>query len=112
MRLAVGLAEHFDGRILLQPWPAPSRTLKTDAGWFMNRWYGENSSRAWFDYFTAQNAAIRQVAAEIGSRCVVLDHLAEDSRPDGFAEARLRGADPWHGSREYGALVFDQLEWD
>ncbi len=111
-RLAVGLGEHFEGRILVQPWPAPSRALKTDSGWFMNRWYGVNSPRAWLDYFTDQNAAIRQVAAEIGSRCIVLDDPAEGSRLDGFAEARWRGADPWHGTREYGALVLDQLEWD
>ncbi len=112
MRLAVGLAEHFDGRIVLQPWPAPSRALKTDAGWFMNRWYGANGPRAWFDYFVVQNAAIRQVAEEIGSRCVLLDHPTEDSRLDGFAEACWRGADPWHGNRDYGAMVLDQLEWD
>ena len=110
---AVRLVQHLvsvsRGQVILQPWPPLSRALKEDTDWIINKWYGENGSKAWFSFFTAQYAALENIASELGARVVLLGYPLQDSLEDGFMDASLCSPDPFHANWTYGALVLDQI---
>jgi hypothetical protein len=109
IRLARLLAQVFPGRVILQPWPAPNRTLRDNSSWFLNVGYGLTGGRVWCDFMSAQYRALTAVAAELGSSCTLLPYPLAESLRDGFIDGELCSPDPWHGNEKYGALVLDQI---
>lgn len=109
IKLLQQLAKTGDSRIYLQPWPAPNRALKQDPDWALNQWYGKDAPRVWFEFFSAQRAALQSIAGELAPRVVLLDYPLADILEDGFMDGSLCNPDPFHGNTEYGALVVDQI---
>jgi hypothetical protein len=109
VRLAVAIAARFRRPILLQPWPAPGRTLATDADWVLNRWYGARGPAIWREFFLAQHAAVTGVARELGSHVTVLDYPLAESLRDGFMDSKWCEDDPFHANEKYGTLVLNQI---
>jgi hypothetical protein len=63
---------------------------KTDADWFINRWYGEHAPRAWFDFFVAQLLTLRNIAAELEPRVILLDYPLQDILKDAIPIHSMR----------------------
>jgi hypothetical protein len=98
-------------KVVLQPWPAPSRIVKRDPKWLMNAWYGRNGPRAWRDFFVAQRLALRQLVAELAGNATLLEYPRKGILLDGFMDESLcSDTDPFHGNVAYGRLVLKQLE--
>jgi hypothetical protein len=111
MRLARFVAAHFPARsVLLQPWPAPNRTLKSDPDWFVNRWYRDHGPDAWRGYFLAQHQAVRNIVSEMGSNVTLLDYPLPGPGNDGFMDAHWCDQDPFHGNHHYGELLLQQID--
>lgn len=98
-----------DGRIFLQPWPAPSRALKSNPDWRLNRWYHRDGPRAWVGFFLAQFRALQKITRELGPQVILLDYPLNDILHDGFMNESLCETDPFHGNKQYGALVLEQI---
>ncbi len=109
IKLVKYICEHSSCRIILQPWPAPNRELKSDPKWLINIWYGEYGAIAWRDFFKSQRRALETLVGAIGNNVVLLDYPLEDIKEDGFMSASLCDTDPFHGNVKYGNLVVDQL---
>ncbi|MCI4678315.1 hypothetical protein K9U39_08005 [Rhodoblastus acidophilus] len=110
IRLAQLLAREFKGQVLIQPWPAPSRALASDSGWFLNQRHGSRGPLAWKAFFTAQRRALANISRELGARFTLLDYPLPETLDDGFMEPRWCIHDPWHANATYGELVWDQID--
>jgi hypothetical protein len=77
--------------------------------WFINRWYGEHAPRAWFDFFVAQLLTLRNIAAELEPRVILLDYPLQDILKDGFIDGNFCDSDPFHANEKYGALIVEQI---
>jgi len=105
------LGKLFGGRIILQPWPAPSRSLQDNGSWFVNVGYGAGGKRAWRDFMRSQYRALKKATAELGSAFTLLPYPVAGPLDDGFMDPALCDTDPWHGNSIYGGKVLRQI-WD
>jgi hypothetical protein len=103
------LSECFAGRVVLQPWPAPNRALQDNASWFVNVGYRNGGRRAWRDFMRAQYRALEKIAAGLGSAFTLLSYPLAGPLNDGFMNAEMCEADPWHANAAYGVLVLAQI---
>lgn len=109
VRLAINIASRFSCPIVMQPWPAPNRKIKSDADWCLNRWYGASAPRVWLDFFKAQYEALKAIAREIGPQAIVLDYPVPGPLIDGFMSEGWCHPDPFHANYLYGNLVLKQI---
>jgi hypothetical protein len=99
IELCLLLRGFFPGPILLQPWPAPSRTLKDDAAWFVNLEYGVHAPRAWHDFFRSQRSALEAAAKELGRGFALLEYPFAEVEQDGFMSVDYCDrSDPFHAN--------------
>jgi hypothetical protein len=103
------LAEVFGSRVILQPWPAPSRALHDNGSWFLNVGYGAGGRPAWRDFMRSQYRALERVSTELGSRFTLLRYPVAGPLDDGFMTEDLCDGDPWHANATYGGLVLGQI---
>jgi hypothetical protein len=109
LKCAELLVRHFEGPILLQPWPAPSTLVRADPNWFVNRWYGARAREVWKAFFDAQWRALNAIPTTLGPRVAVLPYPAPHIIRNAFTDESLTAHDPWHGNPEYGSLVLEQI---
>jgi hypothetical protein len=110
VQLAMSIAGRYSYPVIMQPWPAPNRKLKTDADWVLNRWYGSNGPHAWLDFFRAEYAALKVIAQELGPQFIVLDYPVPGPLGDGFMSEHWCHPDPFHANHRYGNLVLKQIK--
>jgi len=108
--LATLLGQHYDGLVLLQTWPAPSKTLIEDHSWYLNAWYGSGAVRVWREFVEAQFLALDAIATEMGPRFMHLGYPHPETRNAGFMDACWCSDDPWHANEHYGAIVLTQIK--
>lgn len=106
VKLLRSLAESYRGRILVQPFPYPSKSLRDRPDWSLRTLYGNYlGAHAWLH--AAKDAALAALCEETGAEL-----LAYPARDEEFwTNADLvRDSDLIHVNEKYGSFVLAQIE--
>jgi hypothetical protein len=111
MQCAKLLSENFDGRVFLQPSPAPSEIVFEDTEWFLvNRYGNQGAQLAWREFIGTQLRALSNLAREFGPRFEVLEYPSAEILKSGIMPPGFSVQDAWHANAKYGALVLEQID--